>query len=94
MNNVTRDEISEFISDEFGLAKKDCNELVKEIIDEIINGLIKDEYVKIHNFGTFKIKFKNKRIGRNPKTGKDAMISSRNVISFIPSKKLLNIINK
>ena len=94
MNNITREDISEYLYEEFGLAKKDCNDIVKDIINEIIEGLIKEKVVKIHNFGTFKLKFKTQRIGRNPKTGKEAIISSRNVISFIPSKKLLNSLNK
>ena len=120
MNNITRDEISEFINNEFGLSKKDCTDIINEIIEQIITGLISQEWskklktnkikdqdknqnsnnlyeffkiFKIHNFGTFKIKQKNARIGRNPITREDVMISPRNVISFIPSKKILSIIN-
>ena len=94
MKNITRDEIAEFINIEFGLSKKDCNDLVNDIIDEIVSGLIKSSKVKIHNFGTFKLKHKNERIGRNPKTKEDVMIKPRNVISFIPSKKIINLLNK
>ena len=93
-NNITRDDIAEFINQEFGLTKIDCNNFVNDLIEEIISGLISHNLVKIHNFGTFKIKNKKERIGRNPKTKEDIMISSRNVISFILSKKSLNIINK
>ena len=93
-NNITRDEISEYIYSEFGLSKYDCNNIVNEIIDQIISGLINDNIVKIHNFGTFKLKQKNSRIGRNPKTKEEVMITSRKVISFIPSKYLLKKINK
>ena len=92
-DNITRDEIATFINDEFGLAKKDCNDIVNDIVEEIINGLEKNNIVKIHNFGTFKIKFKKKRKGRNPKTKKEVMISPRNVISFTPSKKFIHLIN-
>jgi len=92
--NITREQISEYINSEFGLSKYDCNNIVNEIIEEIILGLIKDNLVKIHNFGTFKLKQKNQRIGRNPKTKKDIMIAPRKVVSFIPSKYLLNKINK
>ena len=94
MKNITRDDIAEFINTEFGLSKKDCNDLVNNIIDEIISGLINSKKVKIHNFGTFKLKYKNERIGRNPKTKENIMIKPRNVISFIPSKKILNFLNK
>ena len=94
MNNITRDDISDYINQEFGLAKKDCNEIVNDIIESIISGIIKNKVVKIHNFGTFKLRKKNARIGRNPKTKEDVMISARNVISFIPSKKILKKLNE
>ena len=93
MNNITRDEISDYINQKFGLTKKDCNSIVNDLLDEIISGLINNSIVKIHNFGTFRLRKKNPRIGRNPKTKKEVMISSRNVITFIPSKKILNEIN-
>ena len=93
MENVTREDIAQYINEEFGLTKKDCNKVVNDLIDEIINGLIRNKIVKIHNFGTFKLKKKNARIGRNPKTKEEFMISERNVISFTPSKKILKEIN-
>ena len=93
-NNITRDSIAEFIHQEFGLTKIDCNHFVNDLIEEIISGLIAYKLVKIHNFGTFKIRNKKERIGRNPKTKENFMISSRNVISFTLSKNSLNIINK
>ena len=86
MNNITRDEIAEFINNEFGLTKNDCNDLVNEIIEEIIKGLKTKDIVKIHNFGTFKLKRKNSRIVRNPKTKENVIIEPRNVITFIPSR--------
>ena len=93
-NNITRDEISEYIYSEFGLSKYDCNSIVKEIIEQIISGLVNDNIVKIHNFGTFKLKQKNQRIGRNPKTKEEVIIPPRKVISFIPSNYLISKINK
>ncbi len=93
MNNITRDNISEFINNEFGLAKKDCDDIVNELIEQIITGLINHKIFKIHNFGTFKIKQKKSRIGRNPKTKEEVIIQERNVITFIPSKKILLTIN-
>ena len=94
MNNITRDDIAEFINNEFGLTKKDCNNLVNDIIEEIIEGLNEHNIVKIHNFGTFKIRRKKARIGRNPKTKKEVMIAPRNVISFLPSKHILRKLNE
>jgi integration host factor subunit alpha len=93
MNNITREDIAEFINNEFGLTKKDCINLVNDIIDEIIQGLNKNKIVKIHNFGTFKLRKKNARIGRNPKTKEEVMIAPRNVISFLPSKHILKKLN-
>ena len=93
-NNITRDDIADFINLEFGLTKNDCNDLVNDIIEEIILGLNKNQIVKIHNFGTFKLKRKNARIGRNPKTKEDVMIAARNVISFIPSRHILKKLNE
>ncbi len=58
MNNITREDIAEFINNEFGLTKKDCINLVNDIIEEIIQGLNKNKIVKIHNFGTFKLRKK------------------------------------
>ena len=94
LKNLTRDNISDYINSEFGLSKLDCNQIVNEVIEIIIVGLLNDNIVKIHNFGTFKLKQKNQRIGRNPKTKVEVIIEARKVISFIPSKHLLYKINK
>ena len=91
--NISRDEIADAMQNEFGFNKKLCLDIVNDIIDIIIEGLQVDKQVKIHNFGTFKIKNKKSRIGRNPKTKEEYEISSRNVIIFKASKILLNYIN-
>ena len=93
IKNITRDDIAETIHLEFGLSKKDCLELVHDIIEIIIKGLNHKGIVKIHNFGTFKLRNKKSRIGRNPKTKEEVMIKSRNVISFKPSKKIITYLN-
>ena len=93
-NNFTREDIAESMHSEFGLTKKDCLIFVNDILDIIIEGLNTNGYVKIHNFGSFKIKRKNSRIGRNPKTKEEVRISERNVLTFKPSKSVLNYINK
>ena len=91
--NITRDDIAEAINIEFGLSKKDCLDIVNDIIDSIILGLKKYQIFKIHNFGTFKLRRKKHRIGRNPKTKKEVVIGERNVITFKPSKNVLSYIN-
>ena len=93
-NNFTREDIAESVHNDFGLTKKDCLIFVNDIIDIIIEGLKIDGYVKIHNFGSFKVLRKKSRIGRNPKTMENVMISERNVIKFKPSNIILDFINK
>ena len=93
-NNFTREDIAESLHNDFGLTKKDCIVFVNDIIDIIIEGLKISGYVKIHNFGSFKVTRKKSRIGRNPKTMEDVMISERNVLKFKPSKMILDHINK
>ena len=93
-NNFTRDDIAESLHIEFGLTKKDCIIFVNDILEIIIEGLNDDGYVKIHNFGSFKLKRKKSRIGRNPKTKEVVMISERNVLTFKASKSVLNFLNK
>ena len=86
--NITRDDIAEAINIEFGLSKKDCLDIVNDIIDSIILGLEKFQVFKIHNFGTFKLRRKKKRVGRNPKTKIEVMINERKVVTFKQSKKI------
>ena len=92
--NITRENIAEYINLEFGLSKKDCYDMVEGIINNIISGLNKDKILKIHNFGTFKIKNKKSRVGRNPKTKEEFIISDRRVVSFKPSKSILKYMNR
>ena len=91
--NITREDIAESINIDFGLSKKDCLEIVNDIIETIIVGLENNQIVKIHNFGTFKLRKKQSRIGRNPKTKQEFLISDRNVIIFKPSKNIKSYVN-
>ncbi len=91
--NITREIIAEQLNDQFGLSKKDCLNIVNDIVEIIIEGLETNDSVKIHNFGTFKLKRKKSRLGRNPKTKEEVIIPDRNVVTFKPSKNLINFIN-
>ena len=93
LDNITRFHIAESIHNEFGLPKKDCINFVSDIIDIVIEGLKNSDKVKIHNFGTFIVRHKKSRIGRNPKTKKEVMIDERKVISFKASKNVLKYLN-
>lgn len=91
---ITRIDLAEAIYEEIGLSRKDSNELLEMVLDEISENLISGNEVKISSFGTFTLREKNERIGRNPKTGKEVPITPRKVISFRPSQMMRKKINK
>ena len=78
---------------QIGFPKKIIDNIIEDFIDLIIHNLIKDKKVKISNFGTFFLKRKKSRIGRNPKTKEKKIITERNVITFKVSKEFKNYIN-
>ena len=85
---ITREFLAECIKREMGLPRSECIKMVSEIFMDISEGLNKDGEVKIPSLGTFKVKKKNSRMGRNPKTGEDALISERSVVIYKASEKL------
>ena len=91
--NLTKKEIINSIYMQLGFSKKICENIFEEFFYLILEELIKNKKVKIPKFGTFQIRFKKSRIGRNPKTLEKKIISERNVILFKPSKELKNFIN-
>ena len=92
--NITRQSIYDLVHSELGLSKNYCSNFVDDIFNIIITGIKKEKKVKISLFGTFSNKEKKSRIGRNPKTKEEKVISSRNVVTFKPSKFLIKKINK
>ena len=78
----TRNDLIEEVSNNVGLPLSESSKIVEQIIEEILFSLEKGSDVKISSFGTFSIKNKRSRIGRNPKTGVEAPISARNVVTF------------
>ena len=78
---------------QIGFSKKISENLLEDILDTISDNLIKHKKIKISNFGTFSLRIKNSRLGRNPKTKEKKIISKRNVILFKPSKDFKNFIN-
>ena len=85
---LTRNDLIEVISDKVGLSLNDSSEMIENIFDFILTELESGHDVKISSFGTFKVKRKNLRMGRNPKTGIDVPINPRNVVSFYSSNVL------
>lgn len=94
MKTITRLDVAEAIYTEIGLSRKDSNDILDMIVDEIVNELGQGKDVKLSSFGTFSLRDKKSRIGRNPKTGVEAVISSRRVISFKPSQTMRKVINQ
>lgn len=93
MKTITRADVAETIYEEVGLSRKDSGDILDMVIDEIKAELVKGNDVKLSSFGTMSLRKKNPRIGRNPKTGVEAEISARTVISFKPSQNLRKSIN-
>ncbi|MBQ8465044.1 MAG: integration host factor subunit alpha [Alphaproteobacteria bacterium] len=93
MKTITRADVAETIYEEIGLSRKDSNDILDMILDEITQELINGNDVKLSSFGTFSLRDKKARTGRNPKTGVDAVITPRRVISFKPSQTMRKEIN-
>ncbi len=91
--NLTKKEIINSIYMQIGFSKIVIENLFEDLFSILLNELIIHKKVKISNFGTFKLKIKKSRIGRNPKTLEKKIISERNIISFKPSKELKYYIN-
>lgn len=85
---VTRVDLAAALHQEVGLARSDCSKLVDDVLAEISRSLVREEQVKLSTFGSFKIRHKKERMGRNPKTGEEAVVSARKVVVFTPAQKL------
>ena len=82
---ITRQDLAEAIFRKTSIPRKLSNKIMEEVINEIIKGLEDDKEVKIAKFGTFSLREKKARVGRNPKTKEEYTISERNVVLFKPS---------
>ena len=91
--NLTKKEIINSIYMQIGFSKKISETLLEDIFQILIKNIISEKKVKISKFGTFVLRKKNKRIGRNPKTKEEKIISERNVVLFKPSNELKKYIN-
>lgn len=85
---MTREDIINRLYENVGLPKKDASQVLAIILDTLKNTLAADESIKISNFGTFNIRRKHSRLGRNPRTGQEIEIPYRRVVLFRPSKYL------
>ena len=92
-NNLTKKDIINSIYMQIGFSKKISENLLEDILSLIIQNLKKYKKIKLSKFGTFILKSKKSRIGRNPKTKEQKIISERNVVIFKPSKEFKFYIN-
>lgn len=81
-DSLTRDKLAVIISERMGLKISKARKFVDLTLARMEDGIVHDEKLMLSNFGTFQVHAKKERIGRNPKTGEEAMISSRRVVSF------------
>jgi integration host factor subunit alpha len=90
---VTRADLSEAVYQEVGLSRNESADLVESVLSEIADTLTSGEAVKISSFGSFSVRQKGQRVGRNPKTGEEVPILPRKVLVFRASNVLKNRIN-
>ena len=92
-SNLTKKDLVNSVYMQLGFSKKISESLIDEFFSMIIRNIKKNEKLKIAKFGTFSIRYKKSRIGRNPKTKVEKTISARKVILFKPSKEFKDFIN-
>ena len=92
--NLTKKDLVNTVYMQIGFSKKISENLIEELFSLIIKSLQKEKKIKISKFGTFSVRLKKSRIGRNPKTKEIKDISERNVVLFKPAKEFKELINK
>lgn len=91
---ITRADLSDKLSSSLGLSKQQSSHVIDIALDQLAKGLEKEGLVKISSFGTFHVRRKNERVGRNPKTGTEVMITPRKSLSFRASNILKESVDR
>ncbi len=91
---ITRADLADALYQKLGLSRSESADIVDSVFEEMSDGLIDGENVKISGFGSFVLRDKKERIGRNPKTGVEVPITPRRVLVFKASHILKNLMNK
>ena len=91
--NLTKKDLVNLIYMQIGFSKQISENLIDDFFQTIVENLSKEKTLKLSKFGTFAIRKKKSRIGRNPKTKKETVISERNVVLFKPSKEFKDFVN-
>jgi len=92
-NNLTRKELTEALANQLGFSQSNCALLVDSFLDSMKESMMAGESIKLVHFGTFNVRDKSPRKGRNPRTGETITIKKRQAISFRPSRKLREQVN-
>ncbi|MCW8836883.1 MAG: integration host factor subunit alpha [Rhodospirillales bacterium] len=93
-NTITRAQLAEAVYQEVGLSRNESADLLEAVLTRISDALSRGETVKISSFGSFSVRRKGQRIGRNPKTGQEVPILPRKVLVYRPSQVLKDRITK
>ena len=91
---LTRMDLGESLVREIGLSRSESSDLVESVLAHLSDTLVSGEMVKISSFGTFSLRDKKARVGRNPKTGEEAAIVPRMVLTFRPSHLMKSSVAK
>ena len=91
---LTRADLAEAVYEQVGLSRNESATLVEQVLEEMTSALVAGRTVKISSFGTFSVRSKSARVGRNPKTGEEVPITPRTVVTFRPSQLLKDRVEK
>ena len=91
--NLTKKDLVNLVYMQLGFSKQISENLIEDFLSTIVSNIEKEKKLKLSKFGTFSIRQKKSRIGRNPKTKETKMISSRDVVLFKPSKEFKDFVN-
>lgn len=92
-STITRADLAEAVYRSVGLSRHESSKFVEDVLDEIADALVRGDNIKLSSFGSFLVRAKTERVGRNPKTGVEAPISARRVMVFRPSNILKARVN-
>ena len=91
--NLTKKDLVNLVYMQLGFSKKISENLIEDFLSTIVSNIKEEKKLKLSKFGTFSIREKKQRVGRNPKTKETKMISSRDVVLFKPSKEFKEFVN-
>ena len=91
--NLTKKDLVNLVYMQLGFSKQISENLIEDFFQTIVGNLSKEKVIKLSNFGTFSIRQKKSRLGRNPKTKEEKIITERNVVLFKPSKEFKDFVN-